>query len=147
MVLTQAQKEQIKIMRKNQTYLQIKRFFKTTYGVELTGWDIRRICNEIVDIRHKEGAQKRILKIGICENCLHFKTRIFIRKRDIDKFLKINDFITSAISLYKNLQKYHKIQIFFCEFFKTKHKFYIISQFIKKIRVMDCSTYDNMDES
>jgi len=30
MLLTQPQKEQIAIMRKNQTYLQIKKFFKNT---------------------------------------------------------------------------------------------------------------------
>jgi len=138
MLLTQPQKEQIAVMRKNKTYLQVKKFFKDTYGINLTGWDIRRICKEVKNMHYKE----RILRVGYCWNCLHFKTRVFKRKKDIEEFLRVNSFITSANRLYSNLKK----PICYCEFFKTPVKIYIFSQRLEKLKVSDCSLYENMDE-
>lgn len=145
-VLTEGQREQIVIMRKEYPYTYVKRFFNNTYGITLTGWDIRRICKEAAEEYQRKRTLEKGVNTGFCSNCLHFKTRIFTRKGDIDNFLKINNFIIRFNRLYKKFTKKGEVRIYFCEFFKTKHQFYISSQLIDNMRVSSCSLYKNMDE-
>jgi hypothetical protein len=148
MILTEAHKEQIRVMRQKDNYLRIKDFFKKTYKIILTGWDIRRICK-----KNKEKQGKVIHKLSNCRDCFHLKTRLIKKREDIEQFLRENNFIVSNKSIFvsnksifNHFKKHHKVQLFYCEYFRTKCKFYIIPQTIANLTVIDCSTFDNMDE-